>query len=335
MAGNRLKEGIYREKGDSDDELWSSFNYVFSDACMKTNTYKFVVIKSICDQVYDLKCEDDMYFISYHDLFSRFAEIYWNLLKECKLKQMKNNGKSEYSRVETIIYKYLESYKAIENLTFQTLNNKDKNNLINMVTKDCKEYVIGALYDDFDGQLYAFSKTGDGIYLGRKSHSFISKHKITIERLNYYAWARFLESINSTNDTRGLLSKLDKATPRRTDLSSYRETLLNGIQKKKCFYCDKELKEEIDVDHFIPWSFMRSDNLWNFVLSCPNCNENIKRDFLPTKKHIDIIEQRNNELMDKELYKSEFSNYHCGLITELWNYAKMSGFREMKMPQEK
>ena len=334
MAGHELKEGIYKGNGIGEDKLWCSFNYFFSDACKKTNTYKFGVIKSICDQVYDLKCEDDMFFISYHDLFSRFAEYYWNLLRECKLKQMKYNGKSEYSRVEAIIYKYLESNKAIKKLRFQSLNDKEKQDIIDSVTSNCKRYVLGALYNDFNGRLYAFNIKGTGIYLGRESHSFISKYKVTIERLNYYSLARFLEPINKTDDTRDLLSKLDKATPRREKLSSYGETLLNGIQKKSCFYCDKELNEKIHVDHFIPWSFMKSDNLWNFVLSCPDCNSKLKRDYLPNKKYVDIIEQRNNELMDKELYKSEFSSYHCGLITEIWNYAKMGGFQEMKMPLE-
>jgi hypothetical protein len=54
MPGWNLREGILTELRVSDDEYWSLFNFVFSDACRKTNTYKFGLIKSICDQIYDV-----------------------------------------------------------------------------------------------------------------------------------------------------------------------------------------------------------------------------------------------------------------------------------------
>lgn len=44
MPGWNLREGILTELKVSNDEFWSLFNYVFSDACKKTNTYKFVLI---------------------------------------------------------------------------------------------------------------------------------------------------------------------------------------------------------------------------------------------------------------------------------------------------
>ncbi len=45
MPGWNLKSGVLVEEKVSEDELWSLFNYVFSDACKKTNTYKFGLIK--------------------------------------------------------------------------------------------------------------------------------------------------------------------------------------------------------------------------------------------------------------------------------------------------
>ena len=66
-----------------------------------------------------------------------------------------------------------------------------------------------------------------------------------------------------------VLDKLDNATPRRNDLSVYQEVLYREFQEKNCFYCGKKLNNKIHVDHFIPWSFIKTDNLWNFVLACP------------------------------------------------------------------
>lgn len=49
----------------------------------------------------------------------------------------------------------------------------------------------------------------------------------------------------------------------------------------------------IHVDHFIPWSFIKDDKLWNFVLSCPKCNE-AKNDRLPDEMCLERIIQRNS-----------------------------------------
>jgi CRISPR/Cas system Type II protein with McrA/HNH and RuvC-like nuclease domain len=45
------------------------------------------------------------------------------------------------------------------------------------------------------------------------------------------------------------VDKLELATPKREDL------------------------KKIHVDHFIPWSFVKEDKMWNFVLSFPESNE--------------------------------------------------------------
>ncbi len=128
------------------------------------------------------------------------------------------------------------------------------------------------LYDDFEGKLYAFSLSGNGIFLSVDSYRFISKYKLEIEKLNYYAWARFLEKVNDDAALIRVLEKLDMATPKRKDLSMYKNILFNEFQEDRCFYCGKKLDKNVHVDHFIPWMFVKNDNLWNFVLACPKCN---------------------------------------------------------------
>lgn len=41
--------------------------------------------------------------------------------------------------------------------------------------------------------IHAFDLKGDGIYLNAHAFDFMLKYKIEIEKLNYYAWAKFLE----------------------------------------------------------------------------------------------------------------------------------------------
>lgn len=81
------------------------------------------------------------------------------------------------------------------------------------------------------------------------------------------------------------------ATPQRKDLSLYRDILYKEFQEDRCFYCGKKLDKNIHVDHFIPWTFVKNDNLWNFVLTCPKCNLR-KSDSLVSYDYIVKIENR-------------------------------------------
>ena len=333
MPGWNLKSGILIEDNVSEDEFWSLFNYVFSDACKKTNTYKFGLIKSICDQVYDLsETRNRGYFLSYNKLFLKFTENYWNLVNKYGLKQMSYNGKSEYSKIELIIMKSVEGYSIPESVGFLSVSEEDRKKITRVVTTDCKRCVIGALYNDFEGKLYAFDLRDEGIYLSTSAYKFISKYKMEIEKLNYYAWARFLEKVNDDEALIRVLEKLDLSTPRRKDLSIYREILYKEFQEDSCFYCGKKLDKKAHVDHFIPWSFVKNDNLWNFVLACPRCNIK-KSNSLVDRQYLMKLENRNTMYIEvsepqNTFIKNEFVGYNRGLLMRIWEYAKMSGIRE-------
>lgn len=64
--------------------------------------------------------------------------------------------------------------------------------------------------------------------------------KAELERLNYYSWARFLEQINDDNALIRVIDKLELSTPRRENLSVYREILRRG----HLFLLWKEITEE-------------------------------------------------------------------------------------------
>ena len=331
MPGWNLREGILTELRVSDDEYWSLFNFVFSDACRKTNTYKFGLIKSICDQIYDVFDDGNGLFLSYEKIFSKFAENYWNLVNKYKLKQMSYNGKSEYSKIELIIMDAVANYEIPENVGFQSFSEQDRNKITKRVMAECKKCVVGALYNDFEGKMYAFSLRGNGIFLSDDSYRFISKYKMEIEKLNYYAWARFLEKVNDDDALIRVLEKLDMATPQRKDLSMYRDILFNEFQEDRCFYCGKKLDKNIHVDHFIPWTFVKNDNLWNFVLACPKCNIR-KSGNLVSRDYVVKIGTRNSTIIhNKEVSSTiriEFDGYYDGLLDRMWSYAKMSGIKE-------
>lgn len=331
MAGWNLKSGSIKDTVNmSDEEYWRIFNVLFSSRSKKRNSYKFGFLKSILDNLFNAKETNNDYYISYRSIFIKFTENYWNLITKYNLRQIRTSSQADSSAIEKIIRRICDSdhYSQLE---FDSLNNKDKSLLIKEVEKECKRYVVGALYSDLEGKLYGFDLNGKGIFLSKEGYIFLLKYKPEIEKINYYEWAKFLEEVNEDNVSK-ILDKLELSTPRRNDLSMYREILYKEFEENNCFYCGKRLSKSIHVDHLIPWSFTKNDKIWNFVLSCPACNLK-KSDNLVSEEYIDQIIERNRKLskLNIALVKNEFETYNEGTYKNIWNYAKMGGFSEIKM----
>lgn len=329
MAGWDLKYGPIKEFYINDDRIWSLFNYVFSDSCRKRNTYKYGLIKSLLDSLFSGKKTGMGIFYTYEELFARFTENYWNLVIKYDLRQMRPDGNSRLSKIETILKRAATSNGILSTLEFSAIDKIERNKIVQLVTADCKKYVVGALYADFDGYIYAFDLNAEGLTLSYCFYEFMLKYKAELERLNYYSWAKFLEKVNQDNLVVRVIDKLELATPRRSDLSIYREILRKEFEDNTCFYCGRKLKDNAHVDHFIPWSFVKDDKLWNFVLSCPTCNER-KNNRVPSQKYLLQINDRNKILQKSHdiVVLSDFESYTDGLLDSMWEYAKRSGIKE-------
>ena len=329
MAGYDKTFGSIKDYAVSDDKIWSLFNYVFSDSSKKRNTYKFGLIKSLLDNAFNGKKTEKGVYYTYEEIFSKFAENYWNLVVKYDLRQMRPDGKSKYSRIESIFIKAVTDNTIISVLEFQSLDIDLKKSLIKQVSKECRKYVIGALYEDFDGLIYDFDLADDGLTLNPVFSDFMLKYKSELERLNYYSWAKFLEQVNDENVLIKVLEKLELATPKREDLSIYRELLRREFEENTCFYCGKKLNDKAHVDHFIPWSFVKDDKIWNFVLACPSCNSK-KNNKIPKKEYIVKIEKRNNCIKTSHdiIIETEMSEYSDDVIERMWKYAMLSGYKE-------
>ena len=329
MAGWNLKYGELKDTDINDDMYWSLFNFVFSDSSMKRNTYKFGLIKSILDNLFNGTNTAKGFFISYSDIFGKFTENYWNLVVKYDLRQMRRDSRSELSRIETILKKAVSENQILKHLEYEVIEEKHKAKIIKRVTAECKKCVIGALCEDFGGSLYGFSLIEDGLYLSYKAYDFLLKYKMEIEKLNYYSWAKFMERINSDDALVRIIDKLELSTPRRSNLSIYREILRQEFEVCNCFYCGRKLTSGAHVDHLIPWSFVKDDKIWNFVLSCSSCNIK-KKDRVPSRALIHIAEERNKTIMvsNNIIIRTDFEVYTDGLLDKMWKYAKMSGFKE-------
>lgn len=147
--------------------------------------------------------------------------------------------------------------------------------------------------------------------------------------------AVMIEQLNEVPSINYLLGKVESIA-KRSSLRPF-ETILISHFEQKCFYCDKPLsngKRNTHVDHFIPWSFVQSDQLWNLVLACPSCNSS-KSDKLPNKIFLNYIIDRNNDLVvkDEGNVKDLMTNYNNQKIMLLYDYSIKNGFDEIWSPK--
>lgn len=331
MAGWDLVEGICKKESISEDEFWEIINNFFSSKSNKTTSYKFAFFKSIIDNIFNL----DGAIISYDILFERFAEMYWNLVARYRIVQIQSTSRFTKSSVEIIIEEILKKYNLDKDTPFESLRDDIKAYVIFKITKTCSKYVIGAFFEDTDRSFYSFSRKDKMIELHPNIVKYIIKYKNILSKLNYFEWIKFLEKTNTNDNIILLAEKLDCST-KRGNLTFYKDFLYDLYNKKECFYCGKNLEnKKIEMDHFIPWSYLKDDKLWNMVMSCRNCN-NSKRDKLPDKTFIEKLSIQNNIIIQCNKYKSverEYIGYSKEKLIKIYNSAIFNGFNEFWKPK--
>ena len=130
-----------------------------------------------------------------------------------------------------------------------------------------------------------------------------------------------------------LLTKIDESA-KRSNLDYYRNILFEEFENK-CFYCGKPLaKNSVHVDHFIPWSFIKDDKLWNFVLSCPKCNES-KNDKLAPRTQLDMLVKRNEQIIIERPDIQQMRNYQAKRLIKIYSWASDNGYGDIWIPPQR
>lgn len=248
-----------------------------------------------------------------------------------KQKAMVYDNRETY--LEQVLRAAVNKYQILQHIPYESLTPEMMIDISHQVKMKCKKYVVGALFEDTNRLFFSFSKREEWLQINPVMYEFICKHKVVIEKLNSYEWARFLEKVNEESITTKLLEKIDGSS-KRSNLSMYRQILYDEFESRDCFYCGKPLQpDKIDVDHFIPWSFVKDDNLWNLVLLCPACNRR-KNDRLPDDKFLTDIIDRNQHILI-EFHRPEMKSYQARMISYVYNWAKINGYEKTWLPNTK
>jgi len=287
------------------------FNHILTKG-RKDNTYKFSLARFLLDFARDSDETDiknaiknnSKITVPYTTIAKYFLKYYWH--QECKYKIRQNPHLEKPPLIIQIIHKVFGK-KYIPDMFKEMPQDKIKK-AESEITKKCFSEVIPRFqtihegrkfsgktifyeHDSFDHEIHIMPKA---LLFFKENHTFLLK-AVLLE------WAKFLEKLNILPR---LILKIESDEIKRGTLKNYANILKPYF--KNCFYCNKKLEgQQIHVDHFIPWSYIFEDELWNFVLSCGVCNCE-KLDSLASKKYAEKIIERNSTYGGKipELKKS-------------------------------
>lgn len=320
---HKLKVGELRERYLTDEDIWRGFSIVLSSKSVKSSTYKYALIKAFIENLYQI---NENFEITYDQLAYTFTKIYWNLIVHHNLTNQ-NRGKT--ARVVSIIKAEQNKHFIPQEMIFDKIQDSLQLKLVSKVKTTMKENVFGALYGDTKGEFYAFDHKTEQLMFNPSVHKFMLNYQRLITNLTNYHMAAMIEQLNEVPSINYLLGKVESIA-KRSSLKPFEKILLSHFEAC-CFYCNKGLtggKRETHIDHFIPWSFVQSDHIWNLVLACKKCNSS-KSDKIPKRGYLNNIIERNNRLL-LPLYHKQFEklmqNYKQKKIIMLYDYFVKNGF---------
>ncbi|MCH1624440.1 HNH endonuclease [Ferdinandcohnia quinoae] len=312
----------------TDKDIWSHFNYIYSPKSKNSTTYKFVLIKSIIENLYNV---NDKLELSYDRIFSSFAKIYWNLVIHHDLNQINMVGKR--AEVQNVLLSLQEKHGIPNSLVFDKLSNELQVDTIMKVKKKCKINVMGAIYGDTSGAIYDFDNKKEFIKINSSFYSFMQRFQKVLTYVTNYHLALFLEKFNEQGDTTKLLLSVENVS-KRTSLDHF-YYVLESFYGGECFYCGKKIKNKSNshVDHFIPWSFVQADQLWNLVISCSTCNL-AKSDKLAKENYLSALIDRNNQIlgMTDMRGREDMQIYTPSKLEQLYHFSIDNGYTDFWTP---
>lgn len=316
----RPEIGILDTKIDSDHFFMNDVMHCMNSNARKITTYKYAFFKCILDNLFNATLENDgFYHLPFSFLTNSFSRIYWNLASKYNIPQIHNGRKN----IMVEIYKEIKDNPKfkVEGLDFDVICDEAKKLYINKTKSQITKDVLWALYTDFNYRIYGYDKKKKYIYFSKESYQFLTDFKDALEKINYYSWIKWTENILDIahKTVSNLSSKLDEE-PERISLERFKKDLIKKGDEFKCFYCGKDLlSSKVHLDHFIPWSFIKDNQSWNFVFACSTCNEQ-KKDKIPESKYLLKLFKRNKKLFGKtyeaNLQKSYDAALHNGF--NLW-----------------
>ena len=309
----------------------------------KDNTYKFALARAILDHC---GVENAGNVITYEYLSKKFLRYYWH--QECIFK-IKQDFHAEEKRKPRVIKAIQDVFgnkspgrfelldpdcvKKAEGMILRNVFGKPASRLF-LVIPAFQKIPVGRRVEE-NRIFYDYDNDKKMIILKPGVFEFFHKNRNILMGLVIAEWAKFLEKINGSLPM--LVAKIEKNNTKRDPnaMSKFRKLFQDTDH---CFYCGNKLEQRyVDVDHFIPWSYIFADSMWNLVLACRDCNC-YKSNSLPQDEFLVNLIKRNKQyynVVDKLKISLDQLDIGKGWMQEICNHYNMCekyGFSVKNMP---
>ncbi|HYO06149.1 MAG TPA: HNH endonuclease domain-containing protein, partial [Phototrophicaceae bacterium] len=263
----------------TESDFFHYFNSIITKG-KKDNTYKFALARFLVDYSYALDeahvihnvADKKTVPINLSVIAKAFLKYYWHQI--CKYKIKQNYNTERLPLIVQVMHgvfgkKYIP--ESFESMPKEKIADAEKE-----ILRRCFLEVIPRFQNIPEGIKVSSMKIfyehdKHAIYVKPTALKFFKDNYSLLSKAIILEWARFLEKINLGLPM--LISKIESSDGYRGSLGKVKLILLKN--NDTCFYCDNTLspeKQMIHVDHFIPWSYLFEDELWNLVLACRGCN---------------------------------------------------------------
>lgn len=147
---------------------------------------------------------------------------------------------------------------------------------------------IANQYFDYYKPLYRFNKNNykdsDAIILHQSWIEYLAKNYTIVRGWASWEWLNYMQQRNP--NTPNVVNKLFMPTQRDSlaNQTKYWKTILEH-QYIECIYSKVKLdRNEISLDHYLPWSFVAHDQLWNLIPTTKSVNSS-KSNNLPSQRY--------------------------------------------------
>ena len=296
-----------------------TFTAIISEG-RRDNTYKFALCKTLLDYCRGHAPDGSARKIKYEYLAGEFLRHYWHQKYKFRMKQDFHTKRQP--RIITILE---EVFGDAQSASFRLAGAERKRDAKQRILADVfghdrqkKGMVVPRLQHVRHGSttasvnmFYDYDDDLQVITLHPEAHAFLRHNHKLLTRALLAEWVLYLERVN--HGMPKLAAKID-GIKKQSSLKKYKDILYKYA--KNCFYCENELEPDcVHVDHFIPWSYMVDDDMWNLVLACAECNLD-KSNSLPKNTYLSGLITRNEECAGLKEMKESLCRLAVG--TKTW-----------------
>jgi 5-methylcytosine-specific restriction endonuclease McrA len=294
-----------------------------------SSTYKYALLITLTNLAIEMGNDDGKVLnIDSRLVAKRFSEIYWPQIREysagvrgTKSGILRQNKGGQAEIITTLLE--IQGKTGQDNFAIIT-EQKIWGQKLSRIIRTIWENPVFYLQDQNDQFIYEYSP--DRRFLTLKSNAVFSLRQFS-DYIIQYAKQGWIDHIKQNRLNHEIIGPKDDIESflfgsNRSTLSKITPILLE-YQNGKCFYCNKSVINNSDVDHFIPWKKYPRDLAENFVLSCPACNRS-KSDMLAAACYRDQWMKMavNNKDRSEEIAKNGFiSDKECCIRVASWAYA--------------